>query len=126
MKKVLLTTLGLMVAASLCFAQKPVAPTSTALKATATAKTLNGVVDAVAMADTSKGTKPKISIIDQKGNIVALMVTETTTIAGTDMKPTTLDKIAKGANVEAEYTTTKNGINIASEISLVGKEAKAS
>lgn len=118
-----------------CFAQKPVSPSSptppskpTVVKSEKTAKkssykTIEGAVDSVTLADSTKGTRSEIFIMMQMGSTMkhkmSYLVKTTTTLYDSTGKPILLDKIAKGSLVKVKYATTKEGVNEAMSIRVV-------
>jgi len=99
----------------------PITPTApviqTAPKPVET-KTFTGKVESISLADSTKGIKSEIVVVDEKGQKLTFTVRTTATIADKDGKSITLGKIAKDNKVVIEYTTKKD-TNRAKSIKLV-------
>ncbi len=67
MKQTLFAIIAVAFVSSLCFAQQPTAPTSKISTQTVETKTFIGNVDSVSLADSAKGTKSEIVVVDEKG-----------------------------------------------------------
>jgi len=80
---------------------------------------LTGKVDSVTLANPATGTKPMITVADNKGEKTVFEVTPTTTLYDADMKPITLDAIKKDASVKVKGMSLKEGTAVAISIRLV-------
>jgi len=122
MKNLLLVFCIIGVAISPCLAQQPTKPLTPKLTPQAVeTKTVNGEVKSVTLADSVKGTKSEIVVVDKsqtEPKEYTFLVKSTTTIYGADWKAISLDKIAKEEKVRIKYTTTKEGVNEAVSINV--------
>jgi len=133
MKRICLTFVILACAAGLCFAQqaksavaKPAAQPAvqaaaqpvTVTKAVET-KTLTGRIDSVTLADAAKGTKSEIAVTDEAGKKAVFLVKTDTTIYDVNWQPFTLERLTNSEKVNVKYTTTKEGVNEATSVSIV-------
>ena len=122
MKNLLLVFCIMGLAVSPCLAQQPTTPTTTKLTPQAVeTKVATGEVKSVTLADSVKGTKSEIVVVDNSGTEpkeYTFLVKSTTTIYDADWKAISLDKIAKDEKAKIKYTTTKEGVNEAISINL--------
>jgi len=101
------------------FAQKEEPITVSAVTKASEIETVTGKVESVTLADSSKGIKSEIVIIDENGQKYIFLVKFTTTIYATDWKAISLEKINKGDSAKIKYSTTKEGVNEAVSINLI-------
>ncbi len=80
---------------------------------------VTGKVSAITLADPTKGIRPEISVADEAGTIITLLVRPTTTIYDQEWKPITLDKLAVEQIVRVQYTKNKEGVLMAVSIKPV-------
>lgn len=103
-------------------APKHTAPTTTKLTQTAIeTKTVTGEVKSVTLADSVKGTKSEIVVVDKSGTAskeFTLLVKSTTTIYDAEWNTFTLDKIKQYDKVTITYSTTKEGVYEAASIRI--------
>jgi hypothetical protein len=80
---------------------------------------LGGVVKSVSWADSAKGTKSEIVVIDAAKKTVHIFVTATTTLWDSDAKAIMPDIIVPKSRVNVIYLTTAEGINIGKSIKIL-------
>jgi hypothetical protein len=108
---------------SLAVASTQAVTTNKAQDAKPARKIFKGTIDAVTLADATKGTKPEITVIHIQ-NLklkVTFLVKSTTTIADDSNKPLTLDKLQKGDKVRIRFNTTPENVHEAISIHLLNR-----
>jgi len=80
---------------------------------------LGGIIKSVSSADSTKGTKSEIVVIDASNKTIHILVTPTTTLWDVDAKAIMLDKFLPKAHVNIIYLTTEEGINIGKSIKIL-------
>lgn len=100
--------------------QKPKTHSSAARKPVPALEAV-GRVDLVTLEDPAKGVRSEISIMDETGARLILIVKPTTTIYGPDWKAITLDKLSKDQQVRVQYSKSKEGSFTALSIKPSGK-----
>ena len=103
-------------AASAPIASAPAAGAPVAVQAE---KTETGKVKSVSMADVVKGTKSEITVVNDAGQSMTVLVKATTTLYDADSKAITLDKITMDSKVNVVYTVTGEGVNEAKSVKIV-------
>jgi hypothetical protein len=78
-----------------------------------------GTVDKVTPADTTKGTKPEIVVIDKTKKSMTFVITNTCTIVDAKGTAVTVDKIVTGSEVRVRYKTTAEGVHEAVSVKLL-------
>lgn len=68
-----------------------------------------GKVDGVTLEDPAGGVRPEITIIDEFGTRLKLIVKPTTTIYGDDWKAISLDRVPRDRPVRVQYARGKDG-----------------
>jgi len=122
MKRVVIMLCALGVLSSVCFGQDMVlslqkgrTPPPVSSK-TVIPLEVRGKVDTVTLAEPSRGVRSKIAIISRDGKLYTFLVRPFTTIYGPDWKAITLDKLSTDQQVRVQYTTTKDGFQVARSI----------
>ena len=122
MKTLLLVLCIMGLAVSPCLAQQPTIPVTPKLVSQRVeTKTGTGEIKSVTLADSVKGTKSEIVVVDKNGTEpkeYAFLVKSTTTIYDADWKAITLDKIKQYDKVNVTYSTTKEGVQEAISIRI--------
>jgi len=118
MKRVFVTVLITLCIVSLAVASTQAVKAATAQETKLAHKIFKGTIDAVTLADAAKGTKPEITVIQIQNQKLKMtfLVKSTTTIADTENKPLTLDKLQKGDKIRVRYNTTPENVNEAISI----------
>jgi len=121
MKRTFVTVLITLCIVSLAIASTQTAKATTAQEVKPAHKIFKGTIDTVTLADADKGTKPEITVINVQNQkqTMTFLVKSTTTIADTENKPLTLDKLQKGDKVRVRYNTTPENVNEAISIHLL-------
>jgi len=78
-----------------------------------------GAIEAITLAEPSKGIRPELSLQGSDGKRYLFLVRSTTTIYGHDWKPITLDKLRSGEHVRVQYLSNKDGMLVALSIKPV-------
>ncbi|MCX5712576.1 MAG: hypothetical protein NTY47_05870 [Candidatus Omnitrophica bacterium] len=86
---------------------------------TAVLRVCKGTVESISVANPKTKAPAEITVLDRNGQSVRFVVKPGTTISDKDDKAPSLGKIDKKDNVIIEYSTTKEGVNIASSIKSV-------
>jgi hypothetical protein len=82
-------------------------------------KTMKGSVKTVTLADSAKGTKSEVTVLDEKSAEKTFLVKSTTTLYGKDFKAIGLDKIMPDDKIKVKYATTKEGVHEAVTINIL-------
>jgi len=107
-----------------CLAEQPVVMAPTAPKlapVVVETKIALGEVKSVTLADSVKGTKSEIAIVDKSGTEpkeYTFLVKSTTTIYDANWQAIGLDKIVKDEKAKVKYLVTKEGVNEAISVTL--------
>ena len=109
MKIALLVLFACLGAAATGHAENFVVPVFVSAPDTTLVQTLTGSIDAVSIADATKGLRSEIIIAGQNGAQLVLIVKATTTIYDAAWKPTGLDVLRKKDRVKVKYVTTGEG-----------------
>ena len=80
---------------------------------------INGAIEAITLAEPSKGIRPELSLLGSDGRRYLFLVRSTTTIYGHDWKPVTLDKLRSGELVRVQYLSNKDGMLVSLSIKPV-------
>jgi len=112
MKDTFLTLIALLSLSTMCFAKQP---TSSAV----ISKICKGKIETISLANPKNKTPAEITVLDDKGQRIKFVVKSSTIISDEDEKTPSLDKIGSKDNVIIEYSTTKEGINIAESIKSI-------
>jgi hypothetical protein len=83
------------------------------------AKTVEGKINAVSLADADKGTKSEVEMQDRQGRKYLFLIKETTRIYDTNASPITLGKLTTGARVRIKYLTSDEGVNEALSLKII-------
>lgn len=82
----------------------------TVIKPPAKPLEVNGVIEAITLAEPSKGIRPELSLLGSDGKRYLFLVRSTTTIYGHDWKPITLDRLRAGEHIRVQYLSNKEGL----------------
>lgn len=107
-------------AASICFAQQapiPVVKHQALVKMQN--KTVTGKIESFTPADSAKGTKTELVLVDANENKVTFVLTTATVIYDAEKLIVGLDKLVKNQKIEVKYHTASAGINEAVAILLL-------
>ena len=113
MKDIFFTLIAILCLSTVCSAQQ-LSPSAVVLKI------CKGQIESITVANLKNGTPAEIMVLDGKGPMIKFIVKPGTTISDRDDKIPALDKMGKEDNVIIEYSTTKEGVNIAESIKSVG------
>ena len=121
MKRTFVTVLITLCIVSLAVASSQAAKAAATQEVKPAHKIFKGTLDVVTVADAAKGTKSEITVINIQNPKLKMtfLVKSTTTIADTESKPLTLDKLQKGDKVRVRYNTTPENVNEAISIHLL-------
>ncbi len=109
MKGDFFTFIAILGFSTICLAQQ--SSTSAALS-----KICKGRIESISVANPKNGTPAEVTVLDDKGQRIKFVVKPGTAISDEDDKTPSLDKIGKEDNVVIEYSTTKDGINVARSV----------
>jgi len=121
MKRAFVTVLITLCIVSLAVASTQAAKAATAQETKPAHKIFKGTIDAVTLADAAAGTKPEVTVVHIQNlkQKMTFLVKSTTTIADTENKPLTLDKLQKGDKIRVRYHTTLENVHEAISIHLL-------
>ena len=112
-----LICLGILLAGNSCFAQPTYSPTFNL--AESNLKVFTGTVKMVTVANPEIGTRSEIVAVDKGGKMIIFLVKSTTTIYDRDAKSISLDEVTKEREIIVKYSTTKEGVNVATSMYLM-------
>jgi hypothetical protein len=112
MKDTFFTLIAILSLSALCFAQQ-LSTSAIVLRI------CKGRIESISVPNSKNGSPAEITALDEKGQRIKFVVKLGTVIFDKEDKAPSLDKIGKEANVIIEYSTTKDGINIAESIKSV-------
>jgi hypothetical protein len=78
-----------------------------------------GTIDSVSLADSAKGTKSEITVLNIKNKSMVFLVKSTTTIYSSSGSAITLHQIVRGDRVRVKYNTTAEGVQEAASIRVL-------
>lgn len=119
MRKIFFLAVAVSLASSVCFAQQapmPVEHESHSQMQTATAV---GKIETIVPADSAKGTKAELVVVDENGNKTTFAVANTAVMHDTEMAAISLDKLAQGQKIKVRYHKTTEGTNEATSVMLL-------
>ncbi len=112
MKNTFLTLIAIVSLGAISFAQQPSSHP-------AVFKTCKGEVESISVANPKGGTPAEITVLDAEGQMIKFVVKPSTAISDEDDSIPSIDKIGEEDKVIIEYTTTKEGMNVAESIKSV-------